>query len=112
MWASHTVAGRGDRLRPYRFRYKKRRPARDGMRGLFKRLNCNHIASHTGRGIFFTLFSTNILSLTGRDHRLLITDHQPHNLAPCGALCFWGIRSGGALHRQLCTSRPMRGYGK
>ncbi|MDR1479937.1 MAG: hypothetical protein LBJ00_13465 [Planctomycetaceae bacterium] len=29
-------------------------------------INCNHIASHTGREIFLTLFSTNILSLTGQ----------------------------------------------
>ncbi|MDR1478642.1 MAG: hypothetical protein LBJ00_06840 [Planctomycetaceae bacterium] len=32
-----------------------------------------------------TLFSTNILSLTGQNRHLFITDQQLHNLTPCGA---------------------------
>ncbi|MDR1480569.1 MAG: hypothetical protein LBJ00_16680 [Planctomycetaceae bacterium] len=73
-------------------------------------LNCNHIASHTGRKIFLTLFSTNILSLTGQEHQQLITDHHLHNLV-LAELCVVGIESA-AIHRRLRTSCPMRGYGK
>jgi hypothetical protein len=48
-------------------------------------LNCNHIASHTGREIFLTLFSTNISSLTGQRKPATTISHRNKIINSCYA---------------------------